>query len=90
MASASDQSIGQEHHVVDVEKGNGLHRTTTMVTMPPEMFEKVSLTTRNGSSLNVNTTNHTVTTQFYLTPKAPVVGDANKRYANPTALGLVG
>ena len=28
--------------------------------------------------------------KLYLTPKVPHVGDYNKRFANPTALGLVG
>ncbi|KAK4216826.1 GPR1/FUN34/yaaH family-domain-containing protein [Rhypophila decipiens] len=51
--------------VHDEEKG--LHRTTTGVTMSPELFEKL-----------------------YLTPKVPHVGDYNKRFANPTALGFVG
>jgi len=49
----------------DEEKG--LHRTTTGVTMSPELFEKL-----------------------YLTPKVPHVGDYNRRFANPTALGFVG
>ncbi|KAK3331283.1 GPR1/FUN34/yaaH family-domain-containing protein [Apodospora peruviana] len=51
--------------VHDEEKG--LHRTTTGVTMSPELFEKL-----------------------YLTPKVPHVGDYNRRFANPTALGFVG
>ncbi|CAK7234930.1 hypothetical protein SBRCBS47491_009117 [Sporothrix bragantina] len=51
--------------VGDEEKG--LNRTTTAVTMSPEMFERL-----------------------YLTPKVPHVGDYNKRFANPTALGFVG
>lgn len=41
MASTPERTIGHEHHGVDEEKG--LHRTTTMVTMPPEMFEKVDI-----------------------------------------------
>ncbi|KAK0725792.1 GPR1/FUN34/yaaH family-domain-containing protein [Lasiosphaeris hirsuta] len=49
----------------DEEKG--LHRTTTGVTMSPELFEKL-----------------------YLSPKVPHVGDYNRRFANPTALGFVG
>ena len=49
----------------DEEKG--LHRSTTGVTMSPELFEKL-----------------------YLTPKTPHVGDYNKRFANPTPLGLCG
>ncbi|KAK5656602.1 hypothetical protein OQA88_4581 [Cercophora sp. LCS_1] len=49
----------------DEEKG--LYKTTTGVTMSPELFEKL-----------------------YLTPKVPHVGDYNKRFANPTALGFVG
>lgn len=28
--------------------------------------------------------------KLYLTPKVPQVGDYNKRFANPTALGFVG
>lgn len=28
--------------------------------------------------------------KLYLTPKVPHVGDYNKRFANPTALGFVG
>ncbi len=28
--------------------------------------------------------------KLYLTPKVPVAGDYNKRFANPTALGFVG
>jgi hypothetical protein len=28
--------------------------------------------------------------KLYLTPKVPRVGDYNKRFANPTALGFVG
>ena len=51
--------------VHDEEKG--LYRSTTGVTMSPELFEKL-----------------------YLTPKVPHVGDYNKRFANPTALGFVG
>ncbi|KAA8630206.1 hypothetical protein SMACR_06852 [Sordaria macrospora] len=50
----------------DGEKDH-LHRTTTGVTMSPELFEKL-----------------------YLTPKVPHVGDYNRRFANPTALGFVG
>lgn len=50
----------------DEEKGQ-LHRSTTGVTMSPELFEKL-----------------------YLTPKVPHVGDYNRRFANPTALGFVG
>ena len=55
----------RSHNGIDEEKG--LHRTTTGVTMSPELFEKL-----------------------YLTPKVPHVGDYNKRFANPTALGFVG
>jgi len=63
MATTSNAlSNGVDH---DVEKG--LHRTTTGVTMSPELFEKL-----------------------YLTPKVPHVGDYNRRFANPTALGFVG
>ncbi|KAK3396217.1 GPR1/FUN34/yaaH family-domain-containing protein [Sordaria brevicollis] len=50
----------------DEEKGQ-LYRSTTGVTMSPELFEKL-----------------------YLTPKVPRVGDYNRRFANPTALGFVG
>lgn len=50
----------------DEEKGH-LYRSTTGVTMSPELFEKL-----------------------YLTPKIPRVGDYNRRFANPTALGFVG
>lgn len=50
----------------DEEKGH-LYKSTTGVTMSPELFEKL-----------------------YLTPKVPRVGDYNRRFANPTALGFVG
>ncbi|KAK3950524.1 hypothetical protein QBC32DRAFT_371880 [Pseudoneurospora amorphoporcata] len=50
----------------DEEKGH-LHRSTTGVTISPELFEKL-----------------------YLTPQVPYVGDYNRRFANPTALGFVG
>lgn len=56
---------GDIRAVHDEEKG--LYRTTTGVTMSPELFEKL-----------------------YLTPKVPHVGDYNRRFANPTALGFVG
>ncbi|KAK0655181.1 GPR1/FUN34/yaaH family-domain-containing protein [Cercophora newfieldiana] len=63
MATATTSNgVGVAH---DEEKG--LHRTTTGVTMSPELFEKL-----------------------YLTPKVPHVGDYNRRFANPTALGFVG
>lgn len=52
---------------VSHDEEKGLHRTTTGVTMSPELFEKL-----------------------YLTPKVPHVGDYNRRFANPTALGFVG
>ncbi|POS70635.1 hypothetical protein DHEL01_v210971 [Diaporthe helianthi] len=50
----------------DEEKGH-VHRTTTGVTISPELFEKL-----------------------YFSPKTPHVGDYNRRFANPTALGFVG
>lgn len=50
----------------DEEKGH-IHRTTTGVTISPELFEKL-----------------------YFSPKTPHVGDYNRRFANPTALGFVG
>lgn len=53
--------------VIHDEEKDHLHRTTTGVTMSPELFEKL-----------------------YLTPKVPHVGDYNRRFANPTALGFVG
>ncbi|KAI1874102.1 uncharacterized protein JN550_002681 [Neoarthrinium moseri] len=62
MSNDTSEHVTQIH---DEEKG--LHRTTTGVTMSPELFEKL-----------------------YLTPKVPRVGDYNKRFANPTGLGLVG
>jgi hypothetical protein len=50
MASTPERTIGHEQHGVDEEKGlHGLHRTTTMVTMPPEMFEKVDISTALSS-----------------------------------------
>ncbi|KAK2609484.1 hypothetical protein N8I77_002981 [Diaporthe amygdali] len=52
--------------VDDEEKGH-IHRTTTGVTISPELFEKL-----------------------YFSPKTPHVGDYNRRFANPTALGFVG
>ncbi|KAH8890144.1 hypothetical protein GQ53DRAFT_747626 [Thozetella sp. PMI_491] len=61
----SKEHIGSTKMMPDEE--NGLHRTQTVVTMSPELFEKL-----------------------YLTPKVPHVGDYNKRFANPTALGFVG
>lgn len=64
-ATTSNHGIRAVHSASDEEKG--LHRTTTGVTMSPELFEKL-----------------------YLTPKVPHVGDYNKRFANPTALGFVG
>jgi len=59
------ENNGGARTIHDEEKG--LHRTTTGVTMSPELFEKL-----------------------YLTPKVPHVGDYNRRFANPTALGFVG
>lgn len=52
--------------VDDEEKGH-IHRTTTGVTISPELFEKL-----------------------YFSPKTPHVGDYNRRFANPTALGFLG
>jgi hypothetical protein len=46
MASASEGSVVHETQHVggDEEKGFGaLHRTTTMVTMPPDVFEKACI-----------------------------------------------
>lgn len=45
-------------------------------------------------SLHKTATNITLSPELfeklYLTPKVPHVGDANKRYANPTPMGFVG
>ncbi|KAK0749085.1 GPR1/FUN34/yaaH family-domain-containing protein [Schizothecium vesticola] len=65
MATTEPIAPAKNGHVHDEEKG--LYRTTTGVTMSPELFEKL-----------------------YLTPKVPHVGDYNRRFANPTALGFVG
>jgi hypothetical protein len=59
-------------------------------------------TTSNGASMVVDEEKGLHRTQtgvtmspelfekLYLTPKVPHVGDYNKRFANPTALGFVG
>lgn len=53
--------------IIDDEEKGHIHRTTTGVTISPELFEKL-----------------------YFSPKTPHVGDYNRRFANPTALGFVG
>ncbi|KAB5554364.1 GPR1/FUN34/yaaH family-domain-containing protein [Coniochaeta sp. 2T2.1] len=49
---------------------------------------------KGGAGLHRTVTGVTMSPELfeklYLTPKVPHVGDANKRYANPTALGFVG
>ncbi|KKY39806.1 putative plasma membrane ammonium transporter [Diaporthe ampelina] len=55
------------NEILDDEEKGGIQRTTTGVTISPELFEKL-----------------------YLSPMTPHVGDYNRRFANPTALGFVG
>lgn len=85
MASASSHN-GQ---VEDEEKSGEIHRTTTAVTMPSELFEKVSAFCWASLPYVVDfaTPNHPNTLQLYFTPKIPHYGD---KRANPTALGFVG
>ncbi len=82
MAAANPATNGIEH---DEEKG--LNRTTTGVTMSPELFEKVS-----GTRLLLLLLPPLLTRprQLYFSPKVPHAGDNAKRFANPTALGFVG
>ena len=87
---ATSTTAGRNGSVVDEEKG--LTRTTTGVTMSPELFEKVREVLRPlyWNVYSVFNSALTDRAQLYLTPKVPHVGDYNKRFANPTALGFVG
>lgn len=71
---------------LDAEKG--LTQTTTGVTMSPELFERVN--TPRHLLLLYMTRRQTDLGQLYFAPKTPHVGDYNKKFANPTALGFVG
>jgi len=93
MATATHNAdVTRASNGIDEEKG--LNRTTTGVTMSPELFEKVtSCFARRGGPpppLRAREPRLTSRVQLYLTPKVPHVGDYNKRFANPTALGFVG